>query len=71
MCIRDSLIGERTAEDIKIKIGSAYPYDGEGAMDVKGRNGKNIYESPVNIYEIHAGSWKQYDDGNFYSYRCV
>ena len=29
------LIGERTAEDIKIKIGSAYPYDGEGAMDVK------------------------------------
>lgn len=32
------LIGDRTAEDIKIKIGSAYPYDGEGAMDIKGRN---------------------------------
>lgn len=32
------LIGERTAEDIKIKLGSAYPYEGEGAMDVKGRN---------------------------------
>lgn len=32
------LIGERTAEDIKIKIGSAAPYDGEGAVDVKGRN---------------------------------
>ncbi len=32
------LIGDRTAEDIKIKIGSAYPYDGEGAMNVKGRN---------------------------------
>ena len=38
---------------------------------VEARNGKNIYESPVNIYEIHAGSWKQYDDGNFYSYRAL
>ena len=32
------LIGERTAEDIKIKIGSAYPYEGEGTINIKGRN---------------------------------
>lgn len=32
------LIGERTAEEIKINIGSASPYEGEGAMEVKGRN---------------------------------
>ena len=32
------LIGERTAEDIKIQIGSAFPYEGEGAINVKGRN---------------------------------
>lgn len=32
------LIGAKTAEDIKIKIGSAAPYDGEAAMNVKGRN---------------------------------
>ncbi len=32
------LIGERTAEEIKIKIGSAMSYDGEGAMDVRGRD---------------------------------
>jgi rod shape-determining protein MreB len=32
------LVGERTAENIKIKIGSAYPYEGEGAMNIKGRN---------------------------------
>lgn len=32
------LIGDRTAEDIKIKIGSAYPYEGEGTINIKGRN---------------------------------
>ncbi|MBR2715216.1 MAG: rod shape-determining protein [Ruminococcus sp.] len=32
------LIGERTAEDIKIAIGSAYPYENEGEMTIKGRN---------------------------------
>lgn len=32
------LIGERTAEEIKINIGSASPYEGEAAMEVKGRN---------------------------------
>ena len=32
------LVGERTAEDIKIKIGSAMEYEGEGKMEVKGRN---------------------------------
>jgi rod shape-determining protein MreB len=32
------LIGEHTAEEIKIKIGSAFPYDNEKSMTVKGRN---------------------------------
>ncbi|OGV74256.1 MAG: rod shape-determining protein [Lentisphaerae bacterium RIFOXYB12_FULL_65_16] len=32
------LIGERTAEDIKIKIGSAYKLDPEITMDVRGRD---------------------------------
>lgn len=50
------LIGERTAEDIKITIGSAYPYEGEGAMNIKGRNlmdglPKNIEISAEEIRE--------------------
>jgi rod shape-determining protein MreB len=32
------LIGERTAEEIKMRIGSAYPLDEELSMEVKGRD---------------------------------
>ena len=58
------LIGERTAEDIKIKIGSAYPYEGEGAMNIKGRNlmdglPKNIEISAEEIREALSDSVNQ------------
>lgn len=33
------------------------------------RNKLNIYGTPINIYEIHAGSWKQKSDGEYYTYR--
>jgi rod shape-determining protein MreB len=36
--IHNLMIGERTAEDIKIRIGSAFPIDPELAMDVRGRD---------------------------------
>ena len=32
------LIGERTAEQIKIEIGSAKPYENESSIEIKGRN---------------------------------
>jgi rod shape-determining protein MreB len=35
---RNLAIGENTAEDIKIKIGSAYPLEREATMEVKGRD---------------------------------
>lgn len=31
----------------------------------------DIYSSPVNVYELHAGSWKTYPDGEPYSYKAL
>ncbi len=53
------LIGERTAEDLKITLGSAFPYENETSMDVKGRNlvdglPKNIVVSAEEVREALA-----------------
>lgn len=61
------LIGERTAEDIKIKIGSAYPYEGEGTINIKGRNlmdglPKNVDITSEEIREAMADTVSQIVD---------
>ncbi len=55
------LIGERTAEDVKLRIGSAYPYEGEGAVTVRGRDlvdglPKDFEISSVDVREALADS---------------
>ncbi len=53
------LIGERTAEQIKIAIGSAKPYEDEKSIEIKGRNlidglPKNIFISSSEVREAMA-----------------
>lgn len=43
------LIGERTAENIKIQIGSAFPFETEEKMNIKGRNLLNGLPENVEI----------------------
>ncbi len=33
---------------------------------IESRNG--YYDKPMNIYEVHLNSWKQHEDGSFYTY---
>ncbi len=51
------------------EVADCYEWTDSAWLAARGK--KNIYKSPVNIYEMHAGSWKQYEDGNFYSYRAL
>lgn len=33
--------------------------------------GKGFYSQPMNIYELHLGSWKRHEDGTYYSYKEI
>ena len=46
---------------------SGYEWGDQAWEEAKSR--AVIYDRPVNIYEIHAGSWKRYPDENFFDYR--
>lgn len=35
---------------------------------LKKRRLKNTYRNPLNIYEVHFGSWMRHPDGSFYTY---
>ena len=44
-------------------------YKWRDANWLKKRRATSVYKSPVNIYEVHLGSWRRYEDGNTLSYR--
>lgn len=51
-----------------------YDLEGFGWTDGKWlskRKNTSVYDSPVNIYEVHAGSWRQYENGSKLSYSAL
>ena len=57
----------RSANASKVYDMSGYKW---GDRNWLNRRKKQIpYERPINIYELHFGSWRMHKDGSFYSYR--
>ncbi len=50
------------------KIYSLDSYEWGDSAWFDAKNKRSIYDCPVNIYEVHAGSWRRYEDGNMFEY---
>ncbi len=48
---------------------SGYQWKDQKWMAARSR--ENVGERPMNIYEMHLGAWRKYEDGNFYSYTAI
>ena len=44
-----------------------YQWDDQSWMEK--RSNCDVLQEPINIYELHLGSWKKKEDGSFYNYR--
>ena len=49
---------------------SGYTWRDEGWMNYRKEtfNRANYLAQPINVYEVHLGSWKKHEDGSYYSY---
>jgi 1,4-alpha-glucan branching enzyme len=56
----------RPATASKIYSLDTYVWGDEGWMDHRKEN--SVYSSPINIYEVHIGSWRKYPDGSPFDY---
>ena len=56
------------------------PYNASKIFDIQGyswgdkewkeaQKGVDLAKAPINVYELHFGSWKRHDNGNYLSYR--
>ena len=47
----------------------AEPFEWTDEKWISKQKKKDIYKSPISVYEVHAGSWRRHYDGRMYSYR--
>ncbi len=45
-----------------------YSWRDRGWLNYRASKGGKMQSEPMNIYEVHLGSWKRHEDGTYYSY---
>lgn len=50
---------------------TGYTWRDSNWMRRRARLANKAMEQPVNIYEVHLGSWKRHEDGSYYSYEEI
>ncbi len=45
-----------------------YTWRDKGWLDYRKKAGPNYYKLPMNIYELHLGSWRRHEDGTLFTY---
>lgn len=52
---------------VDLKALQSYKWQDQAWQEWKKENPP--YENPMNIYEVHMGTWKRHEDGSYYTYR--
>ena len=58
----------QTRPDNATKLYDISGYEWHDDKYISEREKQSIYTSPINIYEVHLGSWRKYEDGNYFDY---
>lgn len=60
------------AASVIYDIDLEYPWHDEGWLEHRAAVMREGYfKQPMNVYEMHLGSWKRHDDGSYFSYKEI
>ena len=62
---------EKTPATASVVYESNYNWNDSAWRESALQNVGTYYDRPMNIYEVHLGSWRKHDDGSYLSYREI
>lgn len=63
-----AFFAERPPATASVIDRSAFSYEWRDRGWMTSRPHARSYDRPINVYEVHLGSWKRHEDGSYYSY---